>query len=250
MSLVHELEDAILLEEQYSPVSLTIQGNPYKSQLPSSSWSAGPRFLRKRTTAQSDAGEDEWSGGLFLLGPRTTARLPGSRQCGTSMRTDIQVMGQNQGSRKPLHLQSMDFNKDVKTIQLGGNSLFSKRCWDMQLPTGKRMKSNPLIQGSPVPGCTAGGKRQEGKWSSTYCTPRLEPPPGPHLTLSRRNRPTKPVPGSKMVGDHCRTSQHMQKLTPMLHRPEYEAFREKSKHLWFLAAQWFLVKTPKQKQEE
>lgn len=39
---------------------------------------------------------------------------------GTNMRTDIQIMGQNQGSRnKPLHLQSMDFNKDVKTIQLG-----------------------------------------------------------------------------------------------------------------------------------
>ena len=31
---------------------------------------------------------------------------------------------------------------------------------------------------------------------------------------------TKPVLGSKMVGDRCPIFQHIQKLTPVLHRPD------------------------------
>ena len=240
MSLVHELEDAILLEEQYSPVSSTIQGSPYKSQLPSSSWPAGPRFLWKCTIAQNNVGEDKWSRGLFLLGPRTIARLPESRRCGTGMRTDIQIIGQNQGSRnKPLHLESMDFNKDVKTIQWGEDSLFSKQCWDMAATHRNKNEVKPPKPGFPRPWLqsrrSVAGEQAKLHLLHPYCTAWTTPHPAIEKLSS-----TKPVPGSKMFGDHCPTSQHIQKLTPMLHRHEYKPFREKSKHLWCLAGQWFL----------
>ena len=41
------------------------------------------------------------------------------------------------------------FNSGAKIIQLGGdglwNTLFSKYCWDDQIPTCKRMKLNPYL---------------------------------------------------------------------------------------------------------
>lgn len=171
--------------------------------------------------------------GLFLLGPRTIARLPESSQCGTGMRTDIQIIGQNQGSRnKPLHLQSMDFNKDVKTIQWGENSLFSKQCWDMAATHQKKNEVKPPKSGFPSPWLQSrrSAAGEQAKLHLLHPVAPTTPWTTPHPATEKLSS-TKPVPGSKMVGDHCPTSQHVQKLTRMLHRPEYKPFREKSKHL-------------------
>lgn len=130
--------------------------------------------------------------GLFLLGPRTIARLPESSQCGTGMRTDIQIIGQNKGPEISPYIYSQWISTKTSRPFSGektASSANSAGTW--QLPTRKRMKSNPLSQGSPVPGCRAGGQQQESKRSSTYCTPWLQPPPGPHLTLPRRNCPPR-----------------------------------------------------------
>ena len=43
---------------------------------------------------------------------------------------------------RPIHPWPIDFNKGVRTIQQGKNSLFKKWCWDSRTPTWKKMDWN------------------------------------------------------------------------------------------------------------
>ena len=59
------------------------------------------------------------------------------------MKTDTSMEQNKEPRNKPTHVWSIIYNKGIKNIQLGKDSLFNKWCWENWTATYKRMKLDP-----------------------------------------------------------------------------------------------------------